>query len=49
MIGLPEVRDRLTAEGAIFIGNSPEQFTTYLRGEIEKWGRAVKISGAKPE
>ena len=49
VIGLPEVRDRLTAEGAIFIGNSPEQFTTYLRGEIEKWGRAVKISGAKPE
>ncbi|MDB5927026.1 MAG: putative exported protein, partial [Betaproteobacteria bacterium] len=48
-IGLPEVRDRMAAEGADFVGNTPEQFTIFLRSEIEKWGKAVKASGAKPE
>jgi hypothetical protein len=36
-------------EGAEFIGDTPEQFAAYVRGEIEKWGRAVKVSGAKAE
>jgi tripartite-type tricarboxylate transporter receptor subunit TctC len=49
IIGLPEVRDRMAAEGAEFVGDTPEQFTIFLRSEIEKWGKAVKASGAKPE
>jgi tripartite-type tricarboxylate transporter receptor subunit TctC len=49
IIGLPEVRDRMAAEGAEFVGDTPEQFTAFLRSEIEKWGKAVKASGAKPE
>ena len=48
-IGLPDIRNRMQAEGAEFIGDTPEQFTAYIRGEIEKWGKAVKLSGAKPE
>ena len=48
-IGLPEIRNRLQPEGAEFIGDTPEQFTAYVRTEIEKWGKAVKLSGAKPE
>ena len=48
-INLPEIRNRMQPEGAEFIGNSPEQFATYIRGEIEKWGRAVKVSGARAE
>ena len=49
IIALPEVRNRMTSEGAEFVGDTPEQFTAFLRGEIEKWGKAVKASGAKPE
>ena len=49
IIALPEVRDRMAAEGADFVGDTPEQFTAFLRSEIEKWGKAVKASGAKPE
>jgi tripartite-type tricarboxylate transporter receptor subunit TctC len=49
ILALPEVRDRMAAEGAEFVGDTPEQFTAFLRSEIEKWGKAVKASGAKPE
>ena len=48
-INLPEIRTRMQAEGAEFIGNTPEQFSAYVRAEIEKWGRAVRASGAKAE
>ena len=49
IINLPEIRDRMSAEGAEFVGDTPEQFTQFLKGELAKWGAAVKASGAKPE
>jgi len=49
VIALPEIRERMVAEGATFVGDTPEQFSAYLKSEIDKWGRAVKVSGAKPE
>ena len=48
-IGMPDLRDRMAADGVEFIGDTPEQFTAFLKAEIEKWGKAVKASGAKPE
>ena len=44
----PETRDRLSAQGASVMTNrSPEEFGSFIRSEIEKWGRMVKASGAK--
>ena len=48
-IGMPDVRGRLAADGAELVGDTPEQVTAFLKGEIDKWGKAVKASGAKPE
>ncbi len=48
-IQAPDIRDRMSAEGAEFVGDSPEQFAAFLKAELAKWGRAVKASGAKPE
>jgi tripartite-type tricarboxylate transporter receptor subunit TctC len=48
-IAAPEIRDRMSAEGAEFVGDTPEQFTAFIKSEIGKWGKAVKASGAKPE
>ena len=48
-IGLPEISKRMQPEGAEFIGDTPEQFAAYIRVEIEKWGRAVKASGARAD
>lgn len=46
-LNLPEVRERLSAIGLEVIGSSAEHLTAYLPGELEKWGRAVRISGAR--
>jgi tripartite-type tricarboxylate transporter receptor subunit TctC len=48
-IAAPEIRDRMSAEGAQFVGDTPEQFTAFIKGEIAKWATAVKASGARPE
>ena len=48
-ITAPDLRDRMSAEGAEFVGDTPEQFTAFIKSEIAKWAKAVKASGAKPE
>ncbi len=45
-INAADFRERLLVLGAEPVGNSPAEFTTYLKAEIAKWGRAVKESGA---
>ena len=48
-IAAPEVRRRLETEGAVPVGNSPEEFSKFVQGEIQRWARVVKFSGARPE
>ena len=43
----PDLRDRMVAEGAEFVGDTPEQYTAFIKVELAKWGKAVKASGAK--
>ena len=49
VLQLPEVKDKLAAQGAEAIAMTPEQFAGYLRAEIAKWAKAIKDSGAKAE
>jgi len=44
----PEVREKLAAQGATLIGNTPEEFAAYVRSEIDKWGKVVRAAGIKP-
>jgi tripartite-type tricarboxylate transporter receptor subunit TctC len=46
-LALPEVRERFLAQGADPGGNTPEQFTAFIRAETDKWTRVVKFSNAK--
>ena len=48
-VATPEVRRRLESEGAIPVGNSPEEFSRFVQAEIVRWAKVVKFSGAKPE
>ncbi len=48
-IASPDIRDRMSAEGADFVGDTPEQFAAFIKTEIVKWAKAVRASGAKPE
>lgn len=43
----PEVQDKLALQGAIVVGDSPEEFRAYLRDEIAKWSKVVQVSGVK--
>ena len=45
----PEMIERFTSLGADPVGNTPEQFTEFVRDEIAKWAKVVKASGAKVE
>ena len=43
----PEVRDRMTADGAEPAYNSPEQFGAYIRACHAKWAKVIKAAGLK--
>jgi tripartite-type tricarboxylate transporter receptor subunit TctC len=48
-LAMPDVRQRLAADGAEVVGNSPREFDNFVRSELVKWAKVVKLSGAKPE
>ena len=44
-----EVRKKLAALGFEIKTSTPQEFTTLLRNETEKWAKVVKTSGARAE
>lgn len=46
-ISSPSVQEKYLAMGAQPVGNTPEQFATFIKNEIVKWTKVVKDSGAK--
>ncbi|MGH8702201.1 MAG: Bug family tripartite tricarboxylate transporter substrate binding protein [Burkholderiales bacterium] len=49
MLRSRDTRERILAMGGIALGNSPEEFSAFVRAEIEKWAKVVKAAGIKPE
>ena len=45
----PQLRERLAREGVDVVGNSPKEFASFIRSEMDQWARAVRESGAKVE
>jgi tripartite-type tricarboxylate transporter receptor subunit TctC len=43
----PEVQDKLAPQGAILVGNTPEEFSAYIASEIQKWTKVVQTAGIK--
>jgi tripartite-type tricarboxylate transporter receptor subunit TctC len=41
----PDMRDKMIAQGAEPMTNTPEQFAAYIRSEIGKWATVVKQAG----
>lgn len=46
---IPEIRDKLIAQGADPVGSSPEEFAAYIRAETAKWSKVVRSSGARAD
>jgi tripartite-type tricarboxylate transporter receptor subunit TctC len=45
----PALKDKLSAQGMKAVGNTPEQFSAYIREEIAKWSKVVRETGARAE
>src|SRR5450759_5234274 len=43
----PDVHERILADGAEPVGNTPEEFRKYMLADLAKWAKLVKESGAK--
>ena len=48
-LGQKDIVDRLTADGAEPVGNTPEAFGEFMRAESAKWAKVVKLSGMKAD
>ena len=48
-VNSPDVKDSWAKQGAVAMTMTPDEFGKFLRDDIEKWARIVKISGAKPD
>ena len=44
-----DVIDRMLSEGTVPTPSSPEEFATYMKAELKKWGDVVKMAGIKAE
>jgi tripartite-type tricarboxylate transporter receptor subunit TctC len=44
-----DVRERLAADGAEVVANTPDEFAAYIKSELTKWGRVVKAAGIRAE
>ncbi|HEY7742429.1 MAG TPA: tripartite tricarboxylate transporter substrate binding protein [Burkholderiales bacterium] len=45
----PNVRNRLSGEGAEPVGSTPEEYERFTRSEIEKWIKVARAAGIQPE
>jgi tripartite-type tricarboxylate transporter receptor subunit TctC len=45
----PETRERMKAQGAIIIGDTPAEFAAFLRKDNERWAQVIKASGVRAE
>ena len=43
---LPQVKEKFSAQGFAASWSAPEQFGGFVRGEVDKWAKTVKASGA---
>lgn len=44
-----DVADMLNQQGALPVGDTPEQFAAYVKAEINKWGAVVKSANIKAD
>jgi tripartite-type tricarboxylate transporter receptor subunit TctC len=49
ILSAPEVREKLTAQGAEPETSTPEQFAARIKAELEKWAEVIRKSGVKAD
>lgn len=49
IVRMPDVKERLSSDGAEVVGSSPAQFAAFLKQEVDKWTKVAKTAGIRPE
>jgi len=49
VINLPEVRERMVAQGQTPIGSTPDEFTAAQQADVSRWGALIRDFGLKLE
>ncbi len=49
VLNQPEVKGRLAADGGDIVGDTPEQFGHFLRADVARWSKVVKLVGLRLE
>ena len=49
VLNLPDVRERLTAQGLDVVASTPLEFTAHMKAETTKYARVIRQVGIKPE
>jgi tripartite-type tricarboxylate transporter receptor subunit TctC len=49
ILAVPEVRARFSREGAETVGNTPEQFSAFIKSETLKYAKLIKAAGIRAD
>lgn len=49
VLQLPEVKNPIASQGNDIAASTPEEFLSYIRREMEKWGKVIQTAGVKNE
>jgi tripartite-type tricarboxylate transporter receptor subunit TctC len=47
ILKMPDITEKLQSLGAEIVGSTPDEFATYLRAEIAKWGKVARDNDVK--
>ena len=49
IIKLPDMSEKLSAQGAIPVGNTSDEFAAFVKREMDTWGKVAQQVGLKPD
>ena len=49
VMAIPDIREKLIAQGTDPVGSSPEEFALFMKSEALKWSRVIKSANIKPD
>ena len=49
ILKLPDVRDKLSGDGAEPVGSTPREFAAYVAADLKKWSNLAKVAGIRAD
>ena len=49
VLALPEIRNPIASQGNDIVAGTPQEFSTFIRAEVDKWAKVIKIAGVRNE